>query len=345
MKLRATVTVLNVLVFVTSLLISSSATRQDRGLFGILFGNHSTVRAARKYSLDDVVPARWALYIWYFIYAWQSAWIVYSVSLLCSSRVPEVLSPLFFVLFILTRVCNVTWSILFTWGQVQICAFILLVSVIAQYATLAESYWRFDKIYNDRFPVFDFWAVQILVHNGLGLYATWSTILLHLNLGSAVAYFHDIDKDICSTVVLSLLGIELIVWLILEYTVLERFVRYTLAIYPAVIWAFSAILARKFVSNKRNSILTAVLLFIASALFVARVVYLTWRMLTHKNAANDNVTLTSIDVLRATWNSVPWRHEVEGYQKSWFQHAVAQDNVVIRFTERIDWGKLRARLF
>lgn len=289
MNAQAVAIVVNVILFALVLFINACASNVD-GPLNWLFGNLSTGEVSDKYYLE-ITPAGWAFSIWGLIYTWQLLWIIYSLSLLCRKTVPEVLSPLFFLFYMLANVCNVSWIVLFSWEKIQICAFVLFATLFCLCATLAVSYWRMNKLHTDKFPKFDFWAIQILVNNGIALYATWCTVASLLNLAMAISYFHGVKQDVASTISLSILSVEIFVWFILENTVLERFLRYTVTIYPVLIWALSASIAKNFDPAKRNSIFTVVLLSAACALFFARIMHMVWRAKTRKVQRNKDLKL------------------------------------------------------
>lgn len=289
MNAQAVAIVVNVILFALVLFINACASNVD-GPLNWLFGNLSTGEVSDKYYLE-ITPAGWAFSIWGLIYTWQLLWIIYSLSLLCRKNVPEVLSPLFFLFYMLANVCNVSWIVLFSWEKIQICAFVLFATLFCLCATLAVSYWRMNKLHTDKFPKFDFWAIQILVNNGIALYATWCTVASLLNLAMAISYFHGVKQDVASTISLSILSVEIFVWFILENTVLERFLRYTVTIYPVLIWALSASIAKNFDPAKRNSIFTVVLLSAACALFFARIMHMIWRAKTRKVQRNKDLKL------------------------------------------------------
>ncbi len=73
---------------------------------------------------------------------------------------------------------------------------------------------------------------RVLIHNGIAIYATWTTIASLLNLNIAFQYIGRYDAEITSLVCLSLLLTIIIVWFILENTVLDKYVRYMISQYP-----------------------------------------------------------------------------------------------------------------
>ena len=73
---------------------------------------------------------------------------------------------------------------------------------------------------------------RVLIHNGIAIYATWTTIASLLNLNIAFQYIGRYDAEITSLVCVSILLTIIIVWFILENTVLDKYVRYMVSQYP-----------------------------------------------------------------------------------------------------------------
>ncbi|KAM4606671.1 uncharacterized protein ACJ7VT_016839 [Polymixia lowei] len=82
-----------------------------------------------------------------------------------------------------------------------------------------------------------------------------------------------------ATLSLSILTVVLVVWFSLENFVLDKHVRYILTIYPVVIWALSGSITKNYhtAAPSQTGIFIAVLLALACALFVTRVVLVIWR--------------------------------------------------------------------
>ena len=93
----------------------------------------------------------------------------------------------------------------------------------------------------------------------------------------AITYFHGVDQDVASTISLVILALEVIVWFTLENTILDKYVRNTLSVYPVVIWALSASISKNWDPAKRNSVISVVLLAVSCTLLVVRIVIVVWR--------------------------------------------------------------------
>ena len=268
-------TAVNLILYVAVLVLNYSANDPTKGPFRHLFGNATPGGASDKFYLE-ITPAGWAFSIWGLIYLWQGAWIIYSLILLCRSHAPNVICSVLLVSFSLASVSNGSWVVVWSHEWIQTSSVLLFSISFFLYGALATSFRTLNlgtKGVNNK----DFIATQVLVNNGVALYATWCTIASLLNLAMAITYYHGVEQDVASTISLAILAVEVIVWFSLENTILDKYVRYTLSIYPVVIWALSASINKNWNPAKRNSIISVILLALACVLLAARVVIVVWR--------------------------------------------------------------------
>ncbi|XP_078720098.1 uncharacterized protein LOC144936810 isoform X2 [Lampetra fluviatilis] len=251
---RAVLPVLSLVSFVVMIIFNiAAATGFTKGLF-----RNTTGAISGRYSLG-VTPAGWTFSIWGFIYAWNALWVAHTLSALCrrgqegplyaeASATP----PAFHLIWLLNNAINVAW--LFLWdADVQ-----LLLKTIAPR---------------------ELWLTRILAHNGLAMYATWTTIATLLNLGVVLRYDGGVSGSATDSAVLAILALEVLTWFVLEVAVLERHVRYTLTVYPVVIVALSGSVSQNYdtESPSGNDVFTVVLLGVTCALLVARLALAAWR--------------------------------------------------------------------
>ena len=284
--LKIAVTLFNAAVFVLVLLFNYFASRPNEGPFRHLFGNSTTGGASGKYYIE-ITPASWAFSIWGLIYAWQTAWILYSLTFLCRKYTPELISPVLLVIYAFSSFANIGWLIVWSRELIQASSILLFAIAFFLYGTLATSYATMN-VEARAVSKHDFILVQVLVNNGLALYTTWTTIASLLNLTMALAYVHGVAQDVASTIALVILAVEIVVWFSLENTILDKFVRYTLTVYPVVIWALSASINKNWDPAKRNSIISVILLAVACTLLVVRVAIVVWRQVKQKARAVGN---------------------------------------------------------
>ncbi|KAF7249310.1 Protein Ycf2 [Varanus komodoensis] len=101
-------------------------------------------------------------------------------------------------------------------------------------------------------------ALVLGVQNGIALYATWTTIATLLNFTVVLIYNGNVSDGSATVSSLCILFFELILWFYLENFLLEKYLRYTLTIYPVVILALSGTLHKSniTVSPNPSSIIT-----------------------------------------------------------------------------------------
>ena len=284
--LQITATVINVALYILLLLFNYYASRPNEGPFRHLFGNATTGEVSDKFYIE-ITPAGWAFSIWGLIYACQTAWIIYSLTLLCRVGSQGLISPVLLLVYTASSVVNIAWLILWSRELIQSSSILLFAISFLLYGTMATSYATVNiemKAISKR----DFILIQVLVNNGLALYTTWSTIASLINLTMAITYVNGVAQDVASTIALVILAVEIIVWFSLENTILDKFVRYTLTIYPVVIWALSASINKNWDPAKRNSIISVILLAVACTLLVVRIAIVVWRQMKQKSRTVGN---------------------------------------------------------
>ena len=284
--LKITVTIVNVALFILLLLFNYYATRPNEGPFRHLFGNATTGEVSDKFYIE-ITPAGWAFSIWGLIYAWQTAWIIYSLTLLCRVGSQALISPVLLLVYTVSSVVNIAWLILWSRELIQSSSVLLFVISFLLYGTMAISYATVN-IETRAVSKRDFILIQVLVNNGLALYTTWSTIASLINLTMAITYANGVAQDVASTIALVILAVEIIVWFSLENTILDKFVRYTLTVYPVVIWALSASINKNWDPTKRNSIISVILLAMACTFLVVRIAIVVWRQMKQKSQTVGN---------------------------------------------------------
>ena len=75
---------------------------------------------------------------------------------------------------------------------------------------------------------------RLLVHNGIAFYCTWTFVLSVVNVNVNFQYVGRFNADMCSIVCCSSLLLALIVWFMLENTLLDHYVRHIVVQYPGI---------------------------------------------------------------------------------------------------------------
>ncbi|XP_035286492.1 uncharacterized protein si:dkey-29d8.3 [Anguilla anguilla] len=280
---RIAVILLSLLVFIITVAFNALAGRGSKnGPF-----HQNTGNVSKTYE-TEITPAGWTFSIWGVIYFWLFAMFTYIIISLCRRNVygwmycqPAVLSYGFYLSWIVNMILNITW--LFLWDREQMIAALIVLAVIAftNYSLIffcCHGLHSYGAWLSKNYRV-DLWLFRVLVQNGIGVYATWTTIATLLNFTIVLDYNAGVSKEDAATVSLSLLLIEVIAWFVVENFVLEKHVRYLLTIYPVVILALSGNMAKNYnaAAPSRNGIFMVVLLVLSCALFVVRVLLVFWK--------------------------------------------------------------------
>ena len=223
----------------------------------------------------QVTPAGFTFAIWGVIYAWQTLWIIYAWTFLCRPRMPRTIFTGVYIGYTAANATNITW--IYVWGNlyVTVACVLLFVFNLFHYTTIGMLVGYFYKSRSKPHKA-DTVLTWILPVNGLFLYATWTTIASLINLAAAIQYSSSVNVSAtdCGTISLSLLLVALVVYFVLENTVLYRFLRYVLSVYPVVIWALSGALAEHWgvEGEERNSRFALGLLIVTIITFIVRII-------------------------------------------------------------------------
>ena len=159
------------------------------------------------------------------------------------------------------------------WGNAEVsaAAAVLILFNLVFYPTIASLAFFLSKA--DGAKVYDIWLTRILVLNGLLFYVTWTTIASLLNVAITVEYDGDASGSTAAYIALSLLSATVLTYFILENTVFDRYLRYAFAVYPVIIWALSASIAKKWSANDPSgvNIFSLVLLVVTIVLALVRI--------------------------------------------------------------------------
>ncbi|XP_076056600.1 uncharacterized protein LOC143034433 isoform X2 [Oratosquilla oratoria] len=270
-RLTASLVVVNSLVFFTTVFINQLAAFPQYA--GVLFEKvanfsaryglgapsegifmNSVGNLSAKYEID-VTPAGYTFIIWSVIYVWLFMAHVYALILLCRRNAvgaafmsPPVLTPWPVAIYTFNLLCNITWVFLWDHQLIIYSSAFLWAIALSNWIALG---WLHRNVYVHgpwmaRHAKVDLWMLRILWHNGLALYTAWTTVAALLNLGIALRYEAGLDMQTVSYVVLGTLSAIMILWFILENTVLDRFVRYTVTPYAVIVHAVVGIYFKKY---------------------------------------------------------------------------------------------------
>ena len=284
--------IVTTLLYVVQLFLnywSSSASESQREDLGF---NSSIGDIADVYRLE-ITPSGWTFSIWGVIYVWQALWLAYGWSFVCRPNSTKMVPLLTYVLFCVSCLLNMGWLYSFSNYEVEISFVLLLVLALVLYgaigAALVTYYYKVKHLLLHQKA--DLILTPVLLHNGLAVYATWTTVATLLNMGIIMEYTggNRVDASTTGVVVLSVLMLLEIVWFLLENTVLDRYTRYVYTIYPVLIWALSGVITNNIDDNKKETnaiavgalVLTGLLLLLRIIIvvvshFFRRIAYPDW---------------------------------------------------------------------
>ena len=249
---------------------------------------NTTSDLSRKYPLE-ITPAGWTFSIWGIIYTWQGLWLVYGLSTICR-RVNNgpyiymlpIMSPFIYLVYTFTNVFNVAWLFAFDrqeliWALVTI-AMIPFTLGICMFLSFKNLYERLAFL-NKQGASKEVWFIRLLVQNGLAIYATWTNVATLINLAMVMTYRGSLSVEDASTVALGILTFEILLWVLLENLVFDKYVRYTFSPYITLVMALSGVVAKNFdlEMTERNSIFSLALLVAAVFLLIMKLIIMIYR--------------------------------------------------------------------
>jgi len=273
-------TIVLILVFIVNGLAAS-------GVAGIGFAN-STTQISNDHCVQ-ITPAGWTFSIWGVIYAWQALWILYGWSFIFRPAFPRSIIFFTYNFYTVASIFNIIWSYL--WGNDQVLAGYPIIALfsIALYSTISVQAIWLHKVTpllqssNKYKP--DLYITRFLVLNGILVYTTWLTAATELNFAIMLQDYAGVDPQTASTAALSVLTVVIVLYFVLENTILDRFLRFVFIVYPVLIWALSGIMSAHWETendicveygseepSRVNPSFTLGVLVLTLVLFVARII-------------------------------------------------------------------------
>ncbi|ELU01912.1 hypothetical protein CAPTEDRAFT_169768 [Capitella teleta] len=278
-KLLLAATVFNILVLAAVLVVNAGA-----GDLGVKWGwfRNTTANISVKYP-SDITPTPSTFAIWGVIYAYQFAWIIYSLSLLCRKSLngylyftPYFMPLFFYVLYWFCQFGNIAW--LFIWDREYLYAsapvlFMTAIFLVGSLATsmsaLAEA--ASELIHEGKSR--ELWLVRGFVHNGVGMYATWLTVASHVGLSATLIYREPfLSMDVACSICAGVLSAFVVLYTVLDNFVLDKHTRYLFTPYVVLVWALVGIIQRGFDPERGSSIIVGLLLVYGLIAFVVKIV-------------------------------------------------------------------------
>lgn len=220
------------------------------------------------------LPAPWTFSAWIVLFVMQFAWLIHACTYTCRQKVERALSPILYPAFWVA--CCVNVGYVYAVGHL---ANELALALIAVEAILLCFCVAVVAVYLRKFVTgikeitfVDKWLTHFITINGLAFYATWTILSLLFHIGTVLREDTDIHSDTIGTCLFCLLGALTIGYFLLEATILDRYLRYVNAVYPAIIWWLAGTLAEQWDNNfdgiSRNNLFVFILILVVSGLVV-----------------------------------------------------------------------------
>lgn len=277
---------INAVVFICIAIInyfSTKATKLFPTATGKVSDDHPT----------EITPAGSTFTIWAFIYIYQLAWIVYTLTLFCRNA-PDVLSGWFYATYTIANLCNLSWLLVWSREHLGLAfAFISLIGILLELSLYFSFTSLKDYVHSfansDQVPsIADVWCIRILVQNGIIFYATWVSVATCLNLTIFIQYDLGGDGSKTATGALCVLLLIIISWFVLENFVFEVFTRFVFTEYIVLVVALSGILKKNWTDGSGNQGFVLFLLILSGVLLLARLLII---FVKERRGANPNERL------------------------------------------------------
>ena len=222
----------------------------------------------------EITPSSSTFAIWGVIYAIQTIWIIYSLTLVCRKDAADILPAIFYVLYIISCICNVLWII--TWVREKFVLsfgllFVITVSLAGSVATASIGLQRYLK--SVKIPVeADVLCVRILIQNGIIFYTAWVTIATNINLVVMLTYKFGENSSQAATVGLSVLSVVIACWFVVENFICYEYTRFVFAEYIVLIIGLSGVIKAHWTGGGGNQSFVLCILILSGLLLIARII-------------------------------------------------------------------------
>lgn len=252
--------------FVAALIVNALATLP----IAVHVGLKNTTTNVSFLYYTQITPAGWTFAIWSVIYIWQATWIGYGWTFIVQSSAVAPFSSQSLLLYTGVNVCNIVWIVLWGLELPQYSFPVIFILELLLYATIRNeaqylfqleesmSYFTADHKGNDGLG-FNLNTARYLILNGMSVYATWITLANLINLAIVLEYFGSFSASAAGTLSLVLLGADVVIYFVLENTLIGNFARYVFIVYPTLIWSLSGVLFAH-AGSGINELITLVLL-------------------------------------------------------------------------------------
>ncbi|XP_068250481.1 uncharacterized protein [Palaemon carinicauda] len=233
-----------------------------------------------------ITPAGFTFAIWSVIYICLVLILIYAITLLFREveddrawKAGGAISIPFMLMLVVNFNLNVGW--LFAWDAVNATGSAILLLLIALTNTIAIAFMEhsFAQAASSLYTIskLDFWC-GILSINGMGFYVAWTILASLVNLTILFQYEIELEGNgVCLGVLIFLL-VALLIWFVLENSLLKMFSNPLITHYLVVIWAMTGIYSeQKELASGEVVALLITNLTVASVMLLARIGFLIYR--------------------------------------------------------------------
>lgn len=215
----------------------------------------------------------------------QAAWIGYGWTFVLqpSSTVVPPFSIKSLILYTLVNVLNVVWICVWCNDLPQYAFPVIFILELLLYASVrneAQHIFQIEESSNCHKDVinarlgFNLNFARYLILNGMSIYAAWITAANLINLAIVLEYYGPFSAALAGALSLVLLGADVVMYFVLENTLIGNFSRYVFVVYPTLSWAFSGVLYAHTneTGSETNELITLILLVGSVVLTLAKFV-------------------------------------------------------------------------
>lgn len=242
----------------------------------------TTGNLSNKYNLE-ITPSGSTFSVWGLIYFWQAAWLIYALTLICRRNAngylyvtPPVIPIIVYAIYISNLILNIAWLFTFDRESFVLSCIILFLIPITLFIMLffcARAFTECAKeLITSGAGCIDIWFARLFVHNGIAVYAGWTTVASLLNLGICLVYITGLSNSAGCSICLGVLTVELIVLFIIENFIFEKLFRYIFAQYFTLLAGTIGSYQQNFsTASQTNAIWIAILLSMVVVFFIFKV--------------------------------------------------------------------------
>ena len=247
----------------------------------------------------EITPTSRIFILWTINVVYQCIWLIYClVNIFRGGSEATIQSSQTIMAFLGYTLTGIIW--LFTWTHGNLSLSLVLI-VLGQflldicYGYACEDlhyYLRYYAITLDN--IRDVWCHRMLIQNGIMFSAAWNTVWSFLTMASFFRWELGTESYATSLGALALLGVAMVVWFILENTLLKEHTQFTFSHYIVLVGSFISIHRRTRQSDDDEygiSTLVIGLLGITCVLLFTRLVILFFKSYERKKPVGEKYAL------------------------------------------------------